>query len=116
MKAVRVSRTIHHRAGRRLIKVLTTDKIVQSFGGKVAEQLLTGHEEYDNSISFSLAVDKILQNGGNIHTIVEEAEDVCWALMERNKEVLNIIVDKIEKGEDPSENYIIDLLYLEDSC
>ena len=116
MKSVRVARSIHHRAGKRLIKVLTTDELVQSFGGKVAEQLLTGHEEYDAGEAFMLAVDKVLQNGGNIHTLVEQAEDTCWDLLERNKEVLHIIVDKMESGSDPSENHIIDLLYLEDSC
>jgi len=116
MKAVRYTRSIHHRAGKCLIKVLTTDELVQSFGGKVAEQLLTGYEEYDHGEAFTLAVDHVLQHGGNIHTLVDKAEDTCWALMERNKEVLNIIVDKMESGADPSENHIIDLLYLEDSC
>jgi hypothetical protein len=70
-------------AGQKLIKRLSSDEIVQSVGGKMTEKLF-GHNQSDNIQSFVLAVEQVLQNGGNVQDIVTRAEDTCLKLLVEN--------------------------------
>ena len=101
MKAFRArARIIHRMAGQRLIKTLTHNEIVQSVGGKMTEKLF-GYDESDNTQAFILAVDHVLQHGGNVQDVVDQAEDTCLKLLVENIELLEKEINLFQSIQNP---------------
>ena len=101
MKSFRASaRILHRMAGQKLIKRLSSDEIVRSLGGKMTEKLL-GHHESDNTHAFILAVEHVLQNGGNVQDIVTQAEDTCLKLLVENITLLEEEINLFRSIQNP---------------
>jgi len=101
MKTFRAgSRNIHRMAGQNLIKRLSHDQIIQSLGGKMTEKLF-GHAESDNTQAFVLAVEHVLQHGGNVQDIVDRAEDTCLKLLVENIELLEEEINLFQSIQNP---------------
>jgi len=96
MKMFCKERSKYYTAGKALMKVLSKNEIINTLSGVTAEKLILGKvSTYDDSNqAFILAVEQVLQNGGNVHSIVEDARYECARLLEENSFALSVIAEK----------------------
>ena len=66
----------------------------------MAEKLF-GHPESDNTQAFILAVERVLQDGGSVQDVVDQAEDTCLKLLVENIELLDKEINLFQSIQNP---------------
>ena len=64
----------------------------------------------DRNQAFTLAVDYVLQNGGEVNRIVESAENACLDILKENRTSLDIIARKLINGRILSDDEVVQII------
>ena len=105
----------YHKAGTLLIRALTKNRIIRTVGGRMAEELVYDISDNfysirDRNQAFTLAVDYVLQNGGEVNRIVESAENACLDILKENRTSLDIIARKLINGRILSDDEVVQII------
>jgi hypothetical protein len=98
------NKRVYYTAGKMLTNALSKNEMIRLLGGRMAEQVVFNESYsidtiFDNSKLFTMAVDKVLESGGEVEQIIRNAENECFSLIEENRSSLDIIASRLENGQ-----------------